>query len=171
MNEANYRMGWDERRQYAYDYAYTLLENDTDAFVNACDELDSWDGFLGDDRCETMDMIDEFFSKPSELLDRMDAFDPNHEYFYFNGYGYLESCDDKYEHYSDIYTVKEVLDKLIDEYNHVDIYENDSLKSVLEVLYNEDFGIEDGWEYDEDMDEDNAPEETDDEFMERIDSI
>lgn len=171
MNEANYRMDWDDRRQYAYDRAYEILENDEDAFVEACEELDDWDGFLGDSRCYNMDEIDEFFSKPSELLDLMDDFDYSDEYFYYTGYGYVSTCNNKYSHYSDDYSVDDVLDKLIEEFNHVDFYENPSLKDVIEVLYREDFGIEEDWAYDEDMDEDDEPEETDEEFMERIDNI
>ena len=171
MNEANYRMDFDERRQYAYDRAYEILEGDTDAFIDACEELDSWNGFLGDTRCYSMDMIDEFFSRPSELLDKMDDFQYSDEYFYFTGYGNVSTTDDKYDRYSDDYSVDDVLDALIENYSHVDIYNNDTLDNLLEVLANEDFGIEDGWEYDEDMGEDDEPEETDDEFMERIDEI
>lgn len=170
MNEANYRMDWNDRRQYAYDKAYEILENDEDAFVEACEELDNWDGFLGDSRCYNMDEIDEFFSKPSELLDLMDDFDYNDEYFYYTGYGYVSTCDNKYSHYSDDYSVDDVLDELIDNYNHVDLTENSELNELLTILVNEDFGIDYDWEYDE-AEEDEEPEETDDEFMERIDNL
>ena len=170
MNEANYRMDFDERRQYAYDRAYEMLSNDSDLFVEACEELDCYNGFLGDDRCESMDMIDEFFSRPSELLDKMDDFNYSDEYFYFTGYGNVSTCDDKYDHYSDLYSVDEILDELIDNYSHISISDS-SLENILEVLANEDFGIEDGWCYDEDMDEDDEPEETDEEFTDRIDYI
>ena len=175
MNEANYRMSFDDRRQYAYNKAQELLENDNDVFVEACEELDAWDGFLGDDRCYDMDMIDEFFSRPSELVELMDDFNSNDSYFYYTAYGHVSTCDDKYEVYSDNFSVEEVLDKLIEDYNNISIYSNDSLKEVLEILYNEDFGIEDGWEYDEDNwdgeEYTDEPEETDDEFMNRIDDI
>lgn len=171
MNEANYRMDFDERRQYVYDRAYELLESDTDAFVDACEELDNWNGFLGDTRCYELDMIDEFFSRPSELLDKMDDFNSNDSYFYYTGYGYVCTTDDKYDHYSDDFSVDDVLDALIENYSHIDIYNNDTLDNLLEVLANEDFGIEYGWEYDEADDEDDMPEETDDEFTERIDEI
>lgn len=174
MNENNYRMDWDERKRYAYDRAYELLEGDTDAFVEACNELNAWDGFLGEDECIPMWEIDGFFTKPSELLDAMDDFNPTDEYFYFHN-GNLESCDDVYEHYSDIYSVDEVLDKLIDEYNHVRLNENASLNEVLEVLFAEDFGIDYDWSNDygenDEVPEEDEPEETDDEFMERIDNL
>ena len=175
MNENNYRMDWDERRQYAYDRAYEILEGDTDAFVDACEDLDVWDGFLGDSRCYSMDMIDEFFSRPSELLDKMDDFRYSDEYFYFTGYGNVSTTDDKYDHYSDDYSVDEVLDALIDNYSHIDIYNNDTLDELLRVLAEEDFGIDYDWSNDhdenEDIPEDDEPEETDDEFVERIDNL
>lgn len=170
MNEANYRMDFDERRQYVYDKAIRLLEGDNDAFVEACNELNSYNDFLGEDECFAMWEIDEFFNKPSELLDAMDDFNSSDEYFYFHN-GYLESCDNIYEHYSDIYTAYEVLDELIDKYSHISLCENREFNEVLEILANEDFGIEEDWAYDEDMNEDDEPEETDDEFMERIDNI
>ena len=175
MNPNNYKMDYNERKQYVYDAAYDLLENDNDAFVDACEELDNWDGFLGDTRCYELDMIDEFFSHPSELLDAMDDFNSNDSYFYYTAYGYVSTCDDKYDHYSDDFSVDDVLDKLIENYSHIDIYNNDTLDNLLEVLANEDFGIEEDWAYDEDNwdgeDYTDEPEETDEEFKERIDNM
>ena len=168
MNSENYRMDFDERKQYVYDKALDILKDDEDAFVEACEELDNWNGFLGDSRCEDMDMIDEFFNKPSDLLDKMDDFDSSDSYFYFTVYGYVNTADDKYSVYSDDFSAEDVLDTLIDNWIHVDLTINDTLKELLDVIYNDDFGIEEGWEYDEDMDECDMPEETDDEFMDRI---
>ena len=101
MNSENYRMDFDERKQYVYDKAIDILESDEDVFVEACEELDNWDGFLGDSRCEDMDMIDEFFDKPSDLLDKMDDFNSDDSYFYFTAYGYVSTTDSKYTVYSD----------------------------------------------------------------------
>lgn len=170
MNEANYRMNWDDRRQYVYDVAHELLENDSDAFVQACEELDNYNDFLGEDRCYSMWEIDEFFNKPSELLDAMDDFRPTDEYFYFHN-GNLNSTDDKYEVYSYLYGVDDIIDALIEDYNRVTISENISFDDAIRILFDEDFGIEEDWAYDEDMDEDDEPEETDEEFMERINSL
>lgn len=169
MNKENYTMDFDERKQYVYDKAIEVLEEDEDAFVEACEELDNWDGFLGDSRCESMDMIDEFFNKPSELLDQMNDFNPTDSYFYFTVYG-VSTTDDKHEVYSDDFSADDVLDELIDNYNHVDLTENSELNELLTILVNEDFGIDYDWEYDE-AEEDEEPEETDDEFMERIDNL
>ena len=170
MNEANYRMDWDDRRRYVYDVAHELLENDSDAFVQACEELDNYNNFLGEDRCYQMWEIDEFFNKPSELLDAMDDFSSTDEYFYFHN-GNLNSTDYRYEVYSDLYSVDDVIDALVENYNRVTISENISFDNAIRILFNEDFGIEEDWAYDEDMDEDDEPEETDEEFMERIDNL
>lgn len=166
----NYTMDFEERRQYVYDKAIDVLEGDDDAFVEACEELDNWNGFLGDSRCEDMDMIDEFFNKPSDLLDQMNDFNPTDSYFYFTVYG-VSTTDDKHGIYSDDFSADDVLDALIDNYSHVDLRENSELNELLTILVNEDFGIDYDWSYDEADGEDDIPEETDDEFMERIDNI
>lgn len=171
MNKENYKMDFDERKQYVYDKALDILKDDEDAFVEACEELDNWDGFLGDSRCTEMDMIDEYFDKPSDLLDKMDDFNSSDSYFYFTVYGYVNTADDKYSVYSDDFSADDVLDALIDNYSHVDLTENSELNELLTILVNEDFGIDYDWEYDEADGEDDMPEETDDEFMERIDNL
>ena len=169
MNREDYNMDFETRRQYVYDKAIEVLEDDEDAFVEACEELDNWDGFLGDIRCESMDMIDEFFNKPSDLLDQMNDFNPTDSYFYFTVYG-VSTTDDKHGVYSDDFSADDVLDALIDNYSHVDLTENSELNELLTILVNEDFGIDYDWNYDE-AEEDEEPEETDDEFMERIDNL
>ena len=89
-------------------------------FNDCIEELDSYNGYLGDDRYYYMDELDELYNstEPSEILRRAyygrdddtymtDAsgnrtygeFNPNREYFYFNGYGNLVSSD--YKDYSD----------------------------------------------------------------------
>jgi hypothetical protein len=157
----------EERRQYIYDKAYAELENDNEAFCEACEELDNWDGFLGDDRCHYMSEIDELLygKKPSEVINMITGdFNSNDDFFYFSIYG-LESCDDRWSHYSDVCSVDDVLDKLIEEYNHVSLTENSALDSLVELLFNEDFGIED----EEDPDsEDNV---SDEEFKQEVDAL
>ena len=166
MNREDYQMDFDERREYVYDKAHDVLDNDSDLFVEACEELDSYYDFLGESRCIPMWEIDEFFSKPSELLDKMDDFNPTDEYFYFDAYDNVSTCNYRYDHYSDDFSVDDVLDALIDNYGHVSISDS-SLNDLIKILSNEDFGID----YDWTEDDDEEPEETDDEFMERIDSI
>ena len=71
MNSENYRMDFDERKQYVYDKALNILEDEENTFDEACEELDGWNGFLDDSRCFEMDMIDDFFERPSDLLDKI----------------------------------------------------------------------------------------------------
>ena len=171
MNREDYNMDFEARRQYVYDKAVDILNDEDDTFDEACEELDNWNGFLGESTCYSMDMIDEFFSRPSDLLDKMDDFNPNDEYFYFTGYSNVTTTDDKHSLYSDNFSAEEVLDALIDNFCNVDLRESRELNELLDVLTNEDFGIEEEWSYDEVDDEDDMPEETDEEFMERINSI
>ena len=163
--EKTYEMSFDMRKDYVREAIAEALENDTDAFVQICEELDNWNGFLGDARCYDMDMIDEFFSKPSDLLDKMDDFDKDDEYFYFNGYGVTTTSSDKYDVYSDAIDVSDLIDAIEDNYNHIDI-EDATLDELSDILFTEDFGIE------EDFDEDDIEDyESDEEFTQRIADI
>lgn len=91
-----------------------------EGLFNDCIEgLDSYNGYLGDNRYYCMNELNELYNstEPSEILRRAyyghdddtyttDAsgnkiyseFNPNREYFYFNGYGNLVSSD--YKDYS-----------------------------------------------------------------------
>ena len=164
MNELEYRMNYEDRRRYVYDLALEKLEED-DIFVEAVKELCSWNGIV-EEECFPMDELEELYGHMNlgEFLDHITSdFDHNDNYFFETIYG-LESCDDEADHYRDCVTNEEVLDGLIDNYNHVSLSDTE-FDGLIEVLYNEDFGI------DEDMDEDDIPEETDDEFKERINSL
>lgn len=84
-------------------------------FIETIEELDSYNGYLGDDRYYEMEMIDEFSigADTSEILQRAyfgydedtstenckTEFNPMRDYFRFNGYGNLVSAD--YKDYSD----------------------------------------------------------------------
>lgn len=95
------------------------FENNEDLFNDCIEELDSYNGYLGDDRYFSMDELDELHNgiEPSELLRRAfygydeetyttdrdgnktyGAFNPNRDYFRYNGYGNLVSAD--YKDYS-----------------------------------------------------------------------
>lgn len=90
-----------------------------DIFVECAEELDSYNGYLGDDRYYEMELLNEFYqgTEPLEFLNRVyygrdndtwttdshgektyGEFNPNREYFYYNGYGNLVSSD--YKDYS-----------------------------------------------------------------------
>ena len=110
--------------------AETLLEyykNNEDDFNHDIEELDSWEGILGDERIEEMDFLDEFYqgTEPTEILRRAyfgyddtyakseqrAPFNPNRDYFYFNAYGNLVSTDYKdYSSFLDEYFVNEIID-------------------------------------------------------------
>jgi hypothetical protein len=170
MNELDYMMDYDDRREYVRNTLAEYLKNDDDAFVEAVEELISWNNFI-DVEVFSMDEIDEvcYGMKPSELIEKMTSdFNSSDDYFYFSIWG-LESCNDRAELYHDECDIDDVIDAIEDYYNHLNFYDS-KLDALAEVLYNGDFGIESDWEYDED-DEDNVPEETDDEFKNRIDTL
>lgn len=118
-----------------------LFEQDEQLFNAAIEELDSYNGYLNDNRYYSMDELNDFYNgtEPLELLQRVyfgyDAdtwttdssgnktygeFNPNREYFKYNGYGNLVSSD--YRDYS----------YLLDEYFIDDLIEN------AEYLYLDD---------------------------------
>ena len=130
-------------------------KEDENAFINSVEELDSWNGFLGDDRWEDMEELDAMFEGKSVtyILDRAfygyDAdtwctnshgekeysmFNPNRSYFRFNGYGNLVSSD--YKDYSD-YCDENTVEELEKEYYRLDtITDNDELNELFEELEN-----------------------------------
>ena len=117
-----------------------VLKADDDLFVQACEELDSWNGFLDDDRCYEMDMIDDILGdkKPSEMIKLLtNDFDSSCEWFYFSIYG-LESCDDKTAHYRDNYYESDVLESLINNYNNISAFDNMEFEAALELLSYDD---------------------------------
>ena len=150
-----------ERREYIYNAMLDMIKADSDLLTEVCEELDSWDGFLGDDRCYSMDEIDEILGdrKPSELLNMASSdFNYNDDYFYFNGYGNLESCNYKEDRYLDVFTHKEILDEYLDKYFRCDLSrEYDNFETLAEE-----------WNDYSDEDVENEDDET---FTERIDEM
>jgi hypothetical protein len=129
------------------------FEQNEDMFNAAIEELDNYNGYLGDDRYYEMEMLLEFFrdADPVELLQRAyfgrdddtwttdshgervyGAFNPNREYFYFNGYGNLVSTN--YIDYSDqlgMYVIAEMLEHR----QYIDtIEEDEELKELFDEL-------------------------------------
>lgn len=110
------------------------FEENEDVFNDCIEELDDYNGYLGDDRYYSMDEIDELYngSEPSEVLRRAfygydeetyhtdshgereyGPFNPNRDYFHFNGYGNLVSADCKdYSAQLDHYAVEAMLKDL-----------------------------------------------------------
>ena len=96
------------------------FKENEDIFSDCVEELDSYNGYLGDDRYYSMEELNDLYSgqEPQEILLRAfygfdadswhtdrsgdkiyEAFNPNRDYFYLNGYGNLVSSD--YKDYSD----------------------------------------------------------------------
>ena len=117
--------------------AETLLEyykNNEEVFNHDIEELDSWNGILGDNRIEDMDYLDELYQgkEATEILrcayfgyddtyaksEQRAPFNPNRDYFYFNAYGNLVSTD--YKDYSDYLDLDYVQD-IVDNYGHLDL--------------------------------------------------
>lgn len=124
-----------------------------EALEEIIEELDSWNGYLGDDRYYYMSDIDEIFygHDPMDILnsafygcdDTDGKFNPNREYFKFNGYGNLVSSDYKdYSCFNDRWLVEAIeenrahLDSL-DNYEELaalfDAYENTAeIENIIE---------------------------------------
>jgi hypothetical protein len=125
-----------------------LFENNNALFCEAIEELDSYNGYLGDDRLYDMEMLPEllhgkdiigllnmaYFGDDRETWHTdssgrkiYGSFNPNRNYFYFNGYGNLCSCDHKdYSGFLDNYFV----DALLENYQH--LYLNDEIMRIIE---------------------------------------
>jgi hypothetical protein len=115
------------------------LKNNDDLFIGCVDELDNWNGFADGFRAYDMSEIDEFYCdcKASKLLEDMTGdFNKYDNYFYFSIYG-LESTDDKVDLYRSNVDEGELLDNLIDKYNHLDINWIDSdFDELLDEIVN-----------------------------------
>lgn len=127
---------------------------DNEENFNSCiEELDNYNGFLYDNHYYPMEYLNELYSgtDPLELLSRSfygyDAdtwttdtggeknygeFNPNREYFYFNGYGNLVSSNHKdYSSYLDECIVKNMSEN---RYYIDSIEENEELSALFDEL-------------------------------------
>lgn len=132
------------------------FEQNGDTFNAAIEELDCYNGYLGDDRYYEMEMLNDIYSstEPEEILRRAfyghdedtwttdahgnreyGAFNPNRDYFRFNGYGNLVSTN--YIDYSDqlgMYVIAEMLEHR--QYINT-IEEDEELKELFDMLEEE----------------------------------
>lgn len=118
-------------------------------FSDCVEELDSYNGYLGDDRYYSMEELNDLYSgqEPQEILLRAfygfdadswhtdrrgdkiyEAFNPNRDYFYFNGYGNLISSD--YKDYSDKLD-EYAIEEMSENRNYIDSIENDDTLAEL----------------------------------------
>lgn len=131
----------------------TYFENNEDVFNDCLEELDSYNGYLGDYRYYSMDELDEFYrdSDPLEILRRAyygrdddtwttdsngnktyGEFNPNRDYFYYNGYGNLVSSDYKdYSAHLDHYAIEAMSENR----SYIDtIADDDELTALFDEL-------------------------------------
>ena len=102
-------------------------KENTEDFNNDIEELDGWTDCLYDNRVYPMDELNELFqgTEPDEIIRRAFygydepinkdeerlTFNPNREYFYFNGYGNLVSTDVKdYSTYLEESFIQDIID-------------------------------------------------------------
>ena len=125
------------------------FKENEDVFNDCMEELDSYNGYLGDDRYYNMEELNDLYSgqEPQEILFRAfygfdadswhtdrsgnkiyEAFNPNREYFYFNGYGNLVSSD--YKDYSDKLD-EYVIEEMSKNRGDIDSIENDNTLTEL----------------------------------------
>lgn len=125
------------------------FENNDDIFISCMEELDSYNGYLNDDRYYSMDELNELYNGTDaiEILQRAffgydadnwhtdgrgdkiyGAFNPNRDYFTFNGYGNLVSSDFKdYTAYLDEYAIEAMSENR----QYIDTIESDDELSTL----------------------------------------
>lgn len=127
----------------------TYFHENEEEFNTAIEELDSYNGYLGDDRWYDMDMLPELVdtSDPFALLNMAyfgndlvnwhydeqhervyDSFNPNREYFRFNGYGNLEGTNWKdYRDHMDEYAIEAMAENRA----YIDTIDDDEELSAL----------------------------------------
>lgn len=125
------------------------FKENEDIFNDCIEELDDYNCYLGDDRYYSMGDLNEVYYRvdPLEILARAfygydeetwnidgsgnktyGPFNPNKNYFHFNGYGNLVSSDFKdYSDKLDEYAVKEMSENR----NYIDSIKNDDTLSNL----------------------------------------
>lgn len=125
------------------------FEQNEDIFNDCIEELDAYEGYLNDDRYYEMEHLNDFYSgtDPIELLERAyygydedtwttdnsgnksyGAFNPNRDYFKYNGYGNLVSTD--YKDYSS-HLDKYVIESMSENRQYIDSIENDDELTAL----------------------------------------
>lgn len=121
------------------------FEANEETFNDCIEELDGYNGYLGDDRYYYMEDLNEFYRdvEPTELLYRAfyghdedgEEFNPNREFFRYNGYGNLVSADYKdYSDFLDHYAIEEMKENR----EYIDSIESDDELSKLFDALEED---------------------------------
>lgn len=121
------------------------FSDNPEVFSEIMERFDDWCGYLNDDRRQSMDFIDELFwdEKPSKLVNIFyygydegvvdSIFNPNRDYFYFDGVGRIVSTDSI--DYSD-YLCSDTILKIAENWGDIDLYGID-IESEITVLFDE----------------------------------
>lgn len=129
------------------------FRNNEDIFNDCMEELDSYNGYLGDNRYYMMDELDELHKdiEPSEILRRAFygydedtwttdksgeksycSFNPNNEYFRYNAYGNLVSAE--YKDYTEMLEPF-TIEAMEENRNYIDSIDyNEDLKALFDEL-------------------------------------
>ena len=141
-------------RQAMIESIIQYFRENEDVFNECIEELDSYNGYLGDDRYYEMEMINEFYmnTDPIDILYRAfyghddtytidkygdreyGEFNPNRDYFRYNGYDNLVSTDYKdYSNHLDKYFIEALLENRI----YIDSIDyDDTLTELFDELEN-----------------------------------
>lgn len=134
------------KREATINAIIEYFKENNDLFTECIEELDGYNGYLGDDRYYEMEMLGEFYNgtEPTEILyrafygyddDHKGAFNPTREFFKFNTYGNLVSTDYKdYSNFLDEYAVENMSENR----RWVDSIDNDDELSALFDALEED---------------------------------
>lgn len=115
-----------------FDYELEEFVNgDEDDVADVCEQIDSYNGFLGDDRYYSMNEIDELVSiEGKSVLEVLDMFasdfDSNDDYFQFGIYG-ISSTNSR--DYVSLLGASEITEQIKDNINQVD---NDDLEVIFD---------------------------------------
>lgn len=142
-------------REQTINQIIKFFEDNEDIFNSCIEELDGYNGYLNDDRYYDMEELNEFYNdtEPMELLYRVfyghdedfyttdssgnrtySEFNPNRNYFKYNGYGNLVSTN--YPNYSDKLD-NYFIDSLIENRQYINsIEENEELQMLFDELEN-----------------------------------
>ena len=129
-----------------------FFNDNGELFIECMEDLDRYSGYLGDDRYYEMEFINEFYNnvEPLEILQRAffgrdddyytdgsgnkvyGEFNPNKDFFYFNGYGNFVSTNYKdYTHHLDEHAIRAMSDYR----NYIyAIDDNDELSALFDKL-------------------------------------
>lgn len=124
------------------------FEDNEKEFNSVIEDLDSWNGYLNGERYWEMYMFDDdnMGRKPSEIAEDVysgrdegypnSSFNPNREYYYYDGLGRLVSADEKdYSDRLDEWFVKDVAENR----NHLWLDGKDELNALLDEWEEENY--------------------------------